>query len=96
VRQAEQALRLYFVNFHQRTDWHRLPASAVVDEHGRTSPLPALEQLRLRIRTRHYAYRTEGSYVDWPSSSRPRLADCPATREVRSGPRPRGAGALRR
>jgi integron integrase len=65
VRQAEQALRLYFVNFHQRTDWHRLPASAVVEEHGRTSPLPALEQLRLRIRTRHYSYRTEGSYVDW-------------------------------
>jgi integron integrase len=36
-----------------------------VDEHGRTRPLPALEQLRLRIRTRHYSYRTEVSYVDW-------------------------------
>jgi integron integrase len=65
VRQAEQALRLYFVNFLQRTDWHRRPAGTVVDEHGRTRPLPALEQLRLRIRTRHYSYRTEVSYVDW-------------------------------
>lgn len=26
LRQAEQALRIYFVNFLQRTDWHRRPA----------------------------------------------------------------------
>ena len=45
VRQAEQALRIYFVNFLQRTDWQR-PASTVVDERGHTSPLAALEQLR--------------------------------------------------
>jgi integrase len=36
-----------------------------VDEKGRTIPLAALEQLRLRIRTRHYSYRTECCYVDW-------------------------------
>ena len=65
VRQAEQALRIYFVNFLHRTDWHRRPASTVVDEQGRTNPLAALEQLRLRIRTRHYSYRTECSYADW-------------------------------
>jgi integron integrase len=65
VRQAEQALRVYFVNFLQRTDWHRPPASALVDEQGRTSPLAALEQLRQRIRTRHYSHRTECSYADW-------------------------------
>ena len=47
VRQAEQALRIYFVNFLRRTDWHRRPASTVVDEQGRTSPLAALEQLRM-------------------------------------------------
>ena len=34
VRQAEQALRIYVVNFLQRTDWHRHPASTVVDEQG--------------------------------------------------------------
>ena len=65
VRQADQALRLYFVNFLKRTDWHRQPASTVVDEQGRTSPLAALEQLRMRVRTRHYSYRTECTYVDW-------------------------------
>lgn len=26
VRQADQALRLYFVNFLKRTEWHRRPA----------------------------------------------------------------------
>ena len=65
VRQAEHALRIYFVNFLQRTDWHRKPASTVVDEHGHTSPLASLEQLRQRLRTRHYSYRTECSYADW-------------------------------
>ncbi len=65
ARQAEQALRIYFVNFLQRTDWHRLRGSTVVDHEGRTNPLSALEQLRRRIRTRHYSYRTECSYADW-------------------------------
>lgn len=65
VRQAEHALRIYFVNFLKRTDWHRRPVSTVVDEDGRTNPLAALELLRSRIRTRHYSYRTECSYADW-------------------------------
>ena len=65
VRQAEQALRMFFVNFLKRTDWHRRPASAVVDEHGGTNPLAALEELRRRIRTRHYSSRTERTYADW-------------------------------
>src|SRR5687768_11166694 len=41
VRQADQALRIYFVNFLKRTEWHRRPASTVVDEQGVTSPLAA-------------------------------------------------------
>jgi integrase len=65
VRQAEQALRICFVNFLQRTDWHRQPGKTVVDEQGRADPLRALELLRQRIRTRHYSYRTECSYADW-------------------------------
>ena len=65
VRQADQALRIYFVNFLKRTEWHRQPASTVVDEHGKTSPLAALELLRTRLRTRHYSYRTECTYADW-------------------------------
>ena len=65
IRQAEQALRIYFLNFLQRTDWHRPPQTGIVDEQGRTNPLAALEELRLRIRTRHYSYRTECSHGDW-------------------------------
>ena len=65
VRQADQALRMYFVNFLKRTEWHRRPTSAVVDEQGGTNRLAALEQLRTRVRTRHYSYRTECTYVDW-------------------------------
>jgi integron integrase len=64
VRQAEQALRIYFVNFLRRTDWHQA-ASALVDENGCTNPLAALEEVRRRIRIRHYSYRTECSYADW-------------------------------
>jgi integrase len=65
IHQAEHALRIYYVNFLHRTDWHRRPQSTIVDEEGRTSPLAALEDLRLRIRTRHYSYKTECSYADW-------------------------------
>ena len=55
VRQAEQAVRIYFVNFLRQTDWERRPASAIVDEQGRTDPLAALKQLRRHVRTRHYS-----------------------------------------
>lgn len=53
------------MNFLKRTEWHRRPASTVVDEQGCTNRLAALEQLRTRLRTRHYSYRTECTYVDW-------------------------------
>lgn len=65
VRQAEHALRIYFVNFLNRLDWHRQPPSPVVDAEGRADPPAALQQLRARIRSRHYSYRTESSYADW-------------------------------
>lgn len=65
VRQAEHAVRIDFVNFLQRSDWNRRPVNIVVDEDGRTNPLAALEQLRTRIRTPHYSYRTECSHADW-------------------------------
>jgi integrase len=65
VRQAEQAVRIYFVNFLRQTDWERRPAGAIVDEQGRTDPLAGLEQLRRHVRTRHYSYRTECTYADW-------------------------------
>ncbi len=65
VRQAELAIRIYFVNFLGRTDWHRQPSRTNVDARGGVDPLAALEQLRSRLRTRHYSYRTECTYVGW-------------------------------
>ncbi len=64
VRQADQALRIYFVNFLKRPDWHRRTEGAA-DPLAPSSPLAALDLLRTRLRTRHYAYRTECTYVDW-------------------------------
>jgi len=43
VRQAEQAVRIYFVNFLGRDDWRRQPASGAVDPEGRADPLVVLE-----------------------------------------------------
>ena len=67
IDQAEHAVRIYFVNFLKvdKTGWHERAPSTVADDQGRTNPLAALEQLRTRIRTRHYSYRTECSYADW-------------------------------
>lgn len=65
VRQAHQALRMYFVNFLKRTNWAQAPANATVDEQRHASPLAAVELMRTRLRTRHYSYRTECTYVDW-------------------------------
>jgi integron integrase len=59
------AVRIYFVNFLRRTDWRSQPAKIAVDEQQRTEPLAALEELRRRLRTRHYSHRTERSYIDW-------------------------------
>lgn len=49
----------------RRSDWYRRPHTAIIDEQGRTDPMAAIEELRLRIRTRHDSYRTECSYADW-------------------------------
>jgi len=75
VRQAEHALRLYFVNFLERTDWHRTSPSPVIDANGQVTQLAALEQLRQRLRARHYSYRTEESYTDWARRFLDYLAD---------------------
>ncbi len=67
VHQAEHAVRVYFVNFLGIDDqtWRETRPSSAVDTDGRADPLAALEQLRIRIRLRHYSSRTECSYVDW-------------------------------
>ena len=62
VQQAEHALRIYFVNFRKREDWHRLASS---NDSAAATGVGVLDTLRARLRTRHYSYRTECSYVDW-------------------------------
>lgn len=69
VRQAEHAVRIYFVKFLRRTDWYRTPAT--VDQQGQTSQLIALAQLRRRLRARHYSYRTECTYSIGSGDSSP-------------------------
>ena len=50
VRQAEHALRIYFVNFLHRTDWHTQPPSAIVDENRRTHSRPSKRCARASAR----------------------------------------------
>lgn len=65
VRQAEQSLRMFFVNFLKRPDWQRQSSAASVGGADQVNPLAALEELRRRLRIRHYSYRTERTYLDW-------------------------------
>lgn len=81
VRQAEHALRIYLVNFLQRTDEHRKPANTVVDERGHTSPLAALEQLRqrLRLHLRPSAIKGAIRMLECPRQSPPGVGNILAT-----------------
>ncbi len=83
VRQAEQALRLYFVSFLERADWRLRPPAGIVDKDGRVDPPRVLDEMRRRLRTRHYALRTESAYVDWAGRFLAALA------ERQAAPRPR-------
>lgn len=66
VAQAEQAIRLYFVNFRQTTNW-RQPArvAKIRSEDGRVDETAAMDHMRERLRLKHYSYRTEKTYIDW-------------------------------
>jgi integron integrase len=66
VNQAEQAVRLYFVNFLKITDWRQKKRLAQVrDPDGRVDGAAALAQMRERLRLKHYSYRTEITYTEW-------------------------------
>ena len=80
MRQAEQALRIYFVNFLQRTDWLRRSARTVVDEHGRAGSVG--ERRRFPRRRREHelqafvqptATNPRGSWLTTTSVLQPRL-----------------------
>ena len=80
VRQAEQALGIYFRQFLGRTDW--LEPAAAKGKRGPegVEPLGTVEQLRRRVKTRHYSYRTEKTYCDWVRRSLEYLAEQQATK----------------
>ena len=65
VEQAERAIRLYFANFRKNADWG--PRAAVVKPgpDGAIEAGAALTAMREVLRTRHYAYRTEQTYLEW-------------------------------
>ncbi|MBM3740347.1 MAG: hypothetical protein FJW39_31720 [Acidobacteria bacterium] len=52
IQQAEQALRIFFINFQKHADWHTRPAATAVDAQGQVNPLAAFEMMRERLRTR--------------------------------------------
>ncbi len=83
VRQAEQALRMYFVNFRRRTDWARAAAGAPSAPSAANEVPAVLERLRQRLRTRHYSYRTEQSYADWARRFLAYLVERQATQRPR-------------
>lgn len=63
IRQADQAVRLYFNNFLKN------PCESAADASALTrTPLeikPALDRFREALRLRHYARRTEITYTEW-------------------------------
>ena len=65
VRQAEDALRIYFIRLMERTDWSQHSAHPAVSQDDGVDVLAAFEQVRSRLRTRHCSFRTESSDSDW-------------------------------
>ncbi len=60
VAQAEQALRLYFVNFKTNADWST-PAvpTLAANPDGAFAGTATLEAVRTQLRLKHYSYTTE-------------------------------------
>jgi integron integrase len=65
IEQAERAVRLYFVNFLKQTDWAARERDLVRRSDGGVDRLAVIEEMRTRLRVRHYSYRTESTYADW-------------------------------
>ena len=66
VDQADQAVRLYFQNFYAA---EKLPAKgtlgSTIEDPGWFDSQKALEDLKEWMRIKHYAYKTEQSYLNW-------------------------------
>jgi integron integrase len=66
IEQAERAIRLYFHNFQNNTDWKATAENPVKPaEDGTILRLAAIAETRRVLRLRHYSYRTEQTYLEW-------------------------------
>ncbi len=66
IDQAEKALRLFFNNFRNEGDWSSATAPSVAPAaDGTIAPAEVLAATRGTLRLKHYAYRTEQTYLDW-------------------------------
>jgi integron integrase len=66
LEQAERAIRLYFHNFQNNTDWKATAETTVQPATDGTIPRAAtVAETRRILRLRHYSYRTEQTYLEW-------------------------------
>lgn len=63
IRQAEQAVRLYFINFLGSVASSEKPDNPALSTSS--SQTEAIRMFREALRLRHYAYRTELTYIGW-------------------------------
>ena len=59
IRQAHDAIRLYFNHFKNNSEGN------IKKKHSFSDINDLLERTRQAIRIRHYSYRTEKTYIDW-------------------------------
>lgn len=68
IEQAERAIRLYFHNFQNKTEWNSTTEQRISPgPDGSISLAEALAETRRILRLRHYSYRTEQTYLEWIS-----------------------------
>ena len=66
IEQAERAVKVYFHTFRNGEGLEGRPAARVErDAAGRVSAQAALAAARELLRTKHYSYRTEQTYLGW-------------------------------
>lgn len=68
LEQAERAVKMFFQNYRDGRDKKIQPLARVaVAPDGTVTEAAVLGNMRNVIRTMHYAYRTEQTYMDWAS-----------------------------
>ena len=67
VDQADQAVRLYFQNFYaaEKLAAQGTSSCSTVENPGWYAPQESLDDLKEWMRIKHYAYKTEQSYLNW-------------------------------